>query len=154
MALTPTDSTPWVHVNNRQLLHPAGCKGVVKVVSEAGRLGPGIFGIPKEHAQQVSSARLPIGALVCFSSMHDAQVVDELDIALLAIKLCAELLCQVLDNMHGVHVLICDFRHARVSLDAWASKERCLDELADGLASRKEEGWARLEVWRLIPDLW
>ena len=121
MALAPTDGTPRVHVDNRNILHPSGGKGVVEVEPEAGRLDPGPLGIPKEHAQQVSSARLPIGSLVCFAGVHDAQVVDELDVALPAIELGAELLRQVLDGVHGVHLLIRHFGHAWVALDPGAS---------------------------------
>jgi hypothetical protein len=121
MALTPTDGTPWIHVNNRNLLHPAGRKGVVKVEPEAGRLFPSPLGIPKEHAQQVTSARLPIGSLVRFAGVHDAQVVDELDVALPAIEAGAELLRQVLNSVHGVHLLIRHFGHAWVALDPRAS---------------------------------
>lgn len=106
VALAATDGAPRIHVNDGQLLVPSGCEGVVKVGSASGRLLPSVLGIPKEHAQQVSSARLPIGSLVRFTGMHDAQVVDELYVALLAIKLCAEAGRQVLNSMHGVHLLV------------------------------------------------
>ncbi len=106
MTLATTNGTPWVHVDDRKLLWPTGSEGVVEVTSEAGRLVPSILGIPKEYAQQMSSARVPIGPPVCLASMHDAQVVDELYIALLAIEPCAESFRQLLDSLHGVHLLI------------------------------------------------
>lgn len=106
MAFAATNGTPWVHINDGQLLLPTGREGVFEIVTEAGRFVPGMFGIPEEHAQQMSGACLPIGPLVRFASMHDAQVVDELYVALLAIKLRTESFCQVLDNMHGVRLLV------------------------------------------------
>lgn len=151
MALTPTDGTPRVHVNNRNLLHPAGGKRVVKVEPEAGRLDPSPLGIPKEHAQQVTSARLPIGSLVRFAGVHDTQVVDKLDVTLLAIEPGAELLRQVLDSVHGVHLLIGYLGHAWVALDPGASKEGRLYELANRLSSGKEQGGTRFEIRDLIP---
>lgn len=135
MAFATTNGAPRIHINDGQLLVSAGCERVVEVVAETGRLIPGVFGIPKEHAQQVSSACLPIGSLVCFASMHDTQVVDELYVALLAIEPGAESFREVLDNMHGVHLLVRHLWYAWVPLDAWASQERRLDELAHGLAS-------------------
>jgi hypothetical protein len=121
MALPPTDGTPWIHVNNRNLLQPSRRKRVVKAEPEAGRLFPGPLGIPKEHAQQVTRARLPIGSLVRFAGVHDAQVVDELDVALPAIEAGAELFRQVLDRVQGVHLLIGYLGHAWVALDPRAS---------------------------------
>ena len=135
MALAATNGTPRIHVDDGQLLGPAGCEGIVEVVSETGRLVPGVLGIPKEHAQQVTGTRLPIGSLVCFASMHDAQIVDELYVALLPIEPCTEPFREVLNYMHGVHLLVRGLRHAWVPLDTRASEERRLDKLAYGLAS-------------------
>lgn len=54
----------------------------------------------------MASARLAVGPRVRGASMHDAQVVDELDIALLAVELGAETLGEGLDGVHGVELLV------------------------------------------------
>src|SRR5690242_7173630 len=154
MALTATNGTPWVHIDDGQLLLPVGPERVFEAVAEAGRFVPSNLGIPKEHAQQVSCACLPIGSLIRFTSMHDAQVVDELYVALLTIELRTKSFGQFMDDMHGVHLLVRHFRHTGVPLDARASEQRRLDELAHGLTFGKEKGWTGFEVWRLIPVTW
>jgi hypothetical protein len=73
---------------------------------------------------------------------------------LLAIDPGAELLRQVLDNVHGIHLLIGHLGHAWVALDPWASKEGRLDELANRLSSGKEQGWTRFKIRGLIPVAW
>ena len=86
--------------------------------------------------------------------MHCGEVVDELDVALLAIEPRAELLRQVLDGVHGVHLLVGHLGHAWVALDPGASKEGRLNELANRLSSREEKGGTRFKVWSLIPVAW
>lgn len=134
MALAATNGAPWVHIDDGQDLGPAWGEGVIEIESEASRLVPSILGIPKEHAQQMSSACLPIGSLICLASMHDAQVVDELYVALFAIEPCTESFRQFLNNVHGVHMLVRDLRHGWIALDLRAPEEWRFDELAYGLA--------------------
>ena len=117
MALAAADDAPGVVVDNGQILLTAWGERVVEVVAEPSRLLPSIYGIAKEHAQQVTTARLAVGTAVSLAGMHDAQVVDELDIALLAIKLGAEALCKLLDSMQSMQLLGRENGHARVAVN-------------------------------------
>jgi hypothetical protein len=123
VALAATDDAPRIHVDDWKVLRPPGSKRIIEVITVSSRLVPGILGITKKHAQEVTSARLAVDSLVCFTSMHDAQVVNELDVTLLAIELALELLCELCNQCHGKMLLVRDFGHARVAGD-----ERCTHE--------------------------
>jgi hypothetical protein len=153
VALAATDDTPRVVVNYREVLLAAGCKGVVEVVPEASWLLPSIFRVAKEHAQEVTSAGLAIGATVCLTRMHDAQVVEKLNVALLAVKLCAKAPGKLFNSMHSMQLLFGNTGHARIAVDQWRTHEWSFYELAHGFAVGKEERWSVLEIRILIPGI-
>jgi hypothetical protein len=153
VALAATNDAPRIVVDHREILLAARCEGVVEVVPEASWLLPGIFRIAQEHAQEMTSAGLAIGAPVCLTSMHDAQVVEKLNVALLAVKLCAKALCKFFDSIHSMQLLFGNTRHARVAVNQWRTHEWGLDKLAHGFAVGKEERWSVLKIWILVPGI-
>lgn len=129
MALAAADETPRIAIDYRQILRTAGRKGIVKVIAESSGLVPRILRIAKEHAQEMATAGLAICATIGSAGMHDAQVVDELDVTLAAPQLGAEALGQLLDGVQGMQLLVRQGRHAGIALDQWSSQQRRLDEL-------------------------
>jgi hypothetical protein len=127
VAFSAADDTPWVVVDDRQILRPAWLEGVVEVLAISGRLLPGVFWIAKKHTQQMASAWPTVVATITRASMHDAQVVDELDVALFAIEFGAETLCKLLDSMHSMQLLVGYRRHTGVAEDQRRSKKRSFD---------------------------
>lgn len=85
VALATTDDAPRVGIDDREILLAARSERIVEVVAEPRRLFPSILGISKEHAEKMTGTGLTIVAAICLAGVHDAQVVDELDVALLAI---------------------------------------------------------------------
>lgn len=151
MALAAADDAPRIVVHDWKVLLAARCERIVEIITELSWLLPCILRIAKEHAQKVASTGLAIVSAICLTSMHDAQVVDELNVTLLAIKLAAEALCELTNSVHGVHLLVRDDRHTRVAWNEWCTQERRFHELAYRLALREEEGWPALQVWLPIP---
>lgn len=105
VALTTTNFAPGVKVTDRYLLTATRGEGVVEIVLPGIGLVPGVLRIAKEHAQKVSCARLVCLAIGC-TGVHDTQIVDELNVALLAIKLGADLLGYVLHGVNSMHLLL------------------------------------------------
>lgn len=134
MALAAADDAPRIIVDDRKVLLAARRERIVEVVTEPSWLVPGILGITKEHAEEVASAGLSLGSAVRFASMHDAQVVDELDVALLAVELGAETLRKLVNSVHSMHLLVGDGGHAGIAMNQGRTQERRLHQLAHGLA--------------------
>lgn len=130
VALTSANDTPRIAVDNGKVLRPALCEGVLKIVAVAKWLFPSVVGVSQEHAQQMARARLAVGTSIRPTSVQDAQIVDKLNVALLAIELHAKALCQLFNRMHGMHLLFRDTRHGGVPVDHGRSQERGLDQLA------------------------
>lgn len=122
VALATADEAPRVIVDDRQILLSAWSEWIIEVVTEPCRLLPSILGVSEEHAQKVASAGPAIAATIRLTSVHDAQIVDELDVALLAVDLGAKPLCQVAHDVHSVHLLSGDRRHVGIALDQWCSQ--------------------------------
>jgi hypothetical protein len=151
VAFTATDDAPRIVVDDGEVLLAAWREGVVKVVPEASWLLPCILGVAKKHAQEMTSAGLAIAATIRLTSMHDAQVVEELNVALLAVKLCAEALCKLFDSIQSMQLLLGNTRHARVAVNQWRTDEWSLDKLAHGFTMGKEERRPVLKIWVLVP---
>lgn len=117
MALTAADQAPWVVIDHGDVLGPARCEWIIEVVLEASWLVPCILGVSKEHSEQVAGAGFAVCAAIRAPSMHHAKVVEELNITLLAVKLHAEALSELLDSVHGVHLSGVDLWHAGVSVN-------------------------------------
>ena len=152
MALTAADDAPRVIVDDRKVLLAAGRKGIVEIVTESSWLVPGVLGITKEHTEEVASAGLALCSTIRFASMHDAQVVDELDVALLTVELGTETLCKLVNSVHSMHLLVRDAGHAGIAMNQGCTQEWRLHKLAHGLALREEEGWSQLKVRLLVPS--
>lgn len=133
MAFTTAYLTPRVEIVDGDLLTTATRERILKVALKRGRLFPRLLGIAKEHAKKVACARL-VGLAIGGTSMHDAQVVDELDVPLLAIKLGADLLGRLFDCLDGVHLLFGQLGHTRIARDVGATEERRLYKLAHGFS--------------------
>jgi hypothetical protein len=132
VAFSATDEAPRVVVDNGKILLTAWSEGVIEIVTEPRRLLPSIRRISQKHAKKVTTAGFAIGAVVCLTRMHNAQVVDKLNIALPAVKLGAEALCKLANSMHSMHLLRSDDRHTRITLDQWRTQKRGFDQLAHG----------------------
>jgi hypothetical protein len=150
MAITARDLAPRIQIDNGQLLPSPRRKRVVKLGHICACLLPLARGIAEEHAEQVARAAGASWGVVGGARVHDAQVVDELDVAVLAVELDAVLLGEVLDGGEGVHLRGREGGHAGVAGDMRAAEERSFDELHDGLAFGEEEGGAGLEVGRAV----
>lgn len=89
VAFTAADPAPWVTIYHWQILMSSGSERIIEVVFEASWLIPFQLWVPQEHSKKVSGASLP-ASTVRGASMHDAQIVDELDIPLLAVEFDGE----------------------------------------------------------------
>ena len=78
--------------------------------------------------------------------MHDAQIVDQLDITLPAIQLSANLLGRLFNNLDGAQLCLCQIWHVRIARNVSTAEERSLDELAHGLALGEEHGRTEFQV--------
>jgi hypothetical protein len=145
MALAATDLAPGVHVTNRNLLTTTKGERIVKVVLPGSRFIPCTLGVAKEHPQKMTRARHVRLAIRC-TSMHDAQVVDELNVALLAIKFGADLLGRFLHCVDSMHLLLGKIRHAWVTRNVKTTQKRRFNKLAHRLALREEQSWTELQV--------
>jgi hypothetical protein len=92
VALTAANDAPWVVVDDRQVLRSARGEWVVEVVAEGSWLLPSIGGVAEKHAEKMTCTGLAVRATVFATGVHDAQVVDELDVALLTVERGAEAL--------------------------------------------------------------
>lgn len=92
MALAAADGAPRIQIKDRETLSPTGRERVVEVVAAASRFLPSICGVAQEHAQKMAGASAAIDTAVLGAGVHDAQVVEKLNVALLAVDLCAEAL--------------------------------------------------------------
>jgi hypothetical protein len=101
----------------------------------------------------MTSARLAIVATICLTSMHNTQIVDELDVALLAVKPGTKAFCKLLYSVHGMQLLGRNTRHMRVAVDQRRTQQRSLDKLAYRFSIREEERRSILEIWVLVPSL-
>jgi hypothetical protein len=153
VALATADDAPRIVVDNRKILLASWSKGVVKVVTEPSRLLPSIFRIAKEHAQKMTSAGLAIGTAVRLTGMHNAQVIEELYVTLLAVNLGTEALRKLLNSMHSMQLLVSDHWHARIALNQGCAQQRSFHQLAHRPAFGEEECWAVLEVWIFVPTI-
>jgi hypothetical protein len=104
MALTTADCAPWIQVEDGDNLFPPFGKWVVKPGLEAGWLLPSFLWIPKEHAKEMT-ATTPASA-ICGTRVHDAEVIDELNIAVLPVKLGAILPREVFNCLQCMQ-LVC-----------------------------------------------
>lgn len=84
MALPTTDLAPGIRIDDRKFLRPPWSEWIVEIAEIACWLFPHIFGIPKEHAEKMASAALALSA-VRGTSVHNAKVVDELNVALTSV---------------------------------------------------------------------
>lgn len=126
MALTARDLAPRIRIENRQVLFTTDCERVVEIGFERSGLLPSKARIPEEHAEEVARAAclfIAIGR----TCVENTQVVDELDITLLAIKLCGEFSSESIDSSEGMQLFLGNGRHACVTLDSRATEERCFD---------------------------
>lgn len=94
MALTATNDAPRIHIVDGKILRSTLFKGIVKGRGGPARLLPRTGGVAQEHAQQVARTlcvlRAGAGAgAVRGPSVHDGQVVHELNVALAAAQLVA-----------------------------------------------------------------
>ena len=105
MALTTADLTPRVEIVHGDLLESTGREGVLEVVPEGSRLVPCVLRIAEEHAEKVALA-WGVSLSVCGTSVHDAQIVDKLNVAFLAIKLGADLAGRLFHHVDSVHLLL------------------------------------------------
>lgn len=121
MALATADQAPRIVVDDGKVLLSARSEWVFEIVTEACWLLPSIFGISEKHAQEVASAGLAVATTICFAGVHDAQVVDELNVALLAVKLGGKPLCELAHNVHSMHLLSGHRRHMGIALNQGGS---------------------------------
>lgn len=143
MALTPAYNPPGITIYNRQILHPTLHKRVIKAFLKPRRLRPRALRIPQEHAQQMPRTGLPgRRTAVRAPCVQDAQVVQELHVALFAVERGAEALGQALHRLQRVLLLGGHEGHACVAREERGPLERGFDELAHGLVVREEEGGA------------
>lgn len=115
--LATTDDAPWVIVDDRQILWPARHERVIEVVLEASWLLPGVIRVSEEHPEEMSRTGLPSHTAVRTSSMHNTQVVQELNVTLLTVELGAEAFCEFFDRVEGVHLAWCNLGHGWVALN-------------------------------------
>jgi hypothetical protein len=151
VALATADDAPRVVVDDREILLASRSKGVIEVVTEPSRLLPSVLRIAKEHAQKMASAGLAIAATICLTSMHNAQVVEELYVPLFAVNFHTEALCELLNSMHSMELLVGDCWHARIALDEGCTQQWSFHQLAHGPSLGEKECRAVLEVWIFIP---
>lgn len=152
MALTTTDDAPGIVVDDWKILLAAWGERVVEIVAEPCRLLPSIIRIAKKHAKEMTTAGIAVVATICLTSMHYAKVVDELYVALLAVKLRTEPFRKFLDGMQSMKLLGCDVGHTGVAVNERRSQEWRFHELAYGLALGEEKRGSVFEVWRLVPS--
>lgn len=150
MALTPRNLPPRIWVNNRQTLPPPQHERIVEVLRIRSRLGPFIFRITKEHAEQMARAA-PGRSAVCGACVHDAEVIDELNIAFMSVKLRTVFLRKILDSMESVVLGSGQRGHAGVAGYARTAQKRGLDYLDDGFALRQVEHVVDIEVGVVVP---
>jgi hypothetical protein len=150
VALTPRNLAPGIQVHNRQILHSTGHEGVIKVLRIRACLDPLVLWIAEEHTEQVARAALGRGT-VGGARVHDAEVIDELDVAFLAVQLRAVFLGELLDGVESTVLCGGEGGHAGVADDAWAAEQGGFDKLDDRLAFREEESRAEFEVRLAIP---
>ena len=92
MALAAANGAPRIQVNDREMLSSTWRERVVEVVAAANWFLPSICGVAQEHAQQMAGASAAIDTAVLGAGVHDAQVVEKLNIALLTVEFGAEAL--------------------------------------------------------------
>ena len=92
MALTATNDAPRVRIEDRETLLPTRNERVLEALAPVIRLVPSICRVAKEHAQKMTSTGTVTDATVLGTGMHDAQIVEKLDVALLTVDFCAEAL--------------------------------------------------------------
>lgn len=100
MALTATNDAPRIRIVDGQILRSTLFKGIVKGRGGPARLLPRTGGVAQEHAQQVARTLCVLlagggggattaAAAVCGPSVHDGQIVHELNVALAPAQLVA-----------------------------------------------------------------
>jgi len=145
VALAAADLAPGVEIPDRNLLTTTSGEWIVEIVLPRSRLLPCVLGISKEHSQKVARARF-IRIAIGRTSVHNTQIVDKLDIALLTIKLSADLLSCFFHCVDSVHLLLRKVWHARIARNVKPTQKRRLNELAHGLTLREEKGRTKLQV--------
>jgi hypothetical protein len=138
VALAAANDAPRIVVNDGKVLLAAWHKGVVEVVTKSSRLLPSVCRISQKHAQEMASAGLAFATTICLTSMHDTQVIYELDVALLAVKLGAKAFCELFDGVQSMHLLGGDGRHAWVAVYQWRTQQWGFDQLTHRLSLGKE----------------
>jgi len=143
MALTPTNNPPRITIHDGQVLHATLGKRVVKASPEGRGFVPCTFRVPQEHAQQMAvTGHAGHGGAVGAAGMQDAQIVQELHVALSAIECGAEASGKLFDRVQGVLLHGAHGGHAGIAREEWGPLERGLDKLADRLVVGEEEGGA------------
>lgn len=151
MAFHTADLAPWIGIKDREILLPALLKSLVELALVFDGLDPGICGVSKEHAQKMSAAAvIGVSHTVGRTSVHNAQVVNVLDVASAAIEFRAELTSEVFDNLECICLLHRNRWHHVRPGDLGTAEQWGLDKLNDGLAVREENSRTILEIWEFL----
>lgn len=113
MSCEAADLTPRIDVNDRHILGTIFHEVIVELKCVGRWLVPCLLWVAEEHSQQMARIRTDsVSETVRRTSMKNGEVVDELNVTVLAIKLHLHALGGVFNNAKSVKLLVCKSWHA------------------------------------------